>query len=133
MNYIKLKKNYGFYRYYGDDFRVEYPTGSGVRLSLRDIADALSERLTRLFLRGPDGRRPVFGPSALLQDDPHFRDHVLFHEFFHGDTGQGLGASHQTGWTGLVALLLHGRVSDDPTRMDMPTGQDQEPPPPARR
>ncbi len=129
VNFMLIESLYGFYRYYGDDFRVEYPTGSGIRLSLRDIGDALSERLTRLFLRGPDGRRPVFGPCPLLQDDPHFRDHVLFHEFFHGDTGQGLGASHQTGWTGLVALLLHGRVSDDPTLMDMPTGEDQEPSP----
>jgi hypothetical protein len=102
---------------------VEYPTGSGRTLSLREIGDELATRLTRLFLRGPDGRRPALGASALQQDNPHFRDHLLFHEFFHGDTGQGLGASHQTGWTGLVALLLHGRVEDDPTQMDMPTGE----------
>ncbi len=99
---------------------MEYPTGSGVKLSLREIADELSARLTRLFLRGPDGRRPIFGTVAKMQDDPHFRDHVLFYEYFHGDTGSGLGASHQTGWTGLVALLLHGREPDDPTQMDMP-------------
>ena len=129
VNFMLVESLYGFYRYYGDDFRVEYPTGSGVRLSLRDIADALSERLTRLFLRGPDGRRPVFGPSALLQDDPHFRDHVLFYEFFHGDTGQGLGASHQTGWTGLVALLLHGRVRMIRRASTCRPAKDQEQPP----
>ena len=123
VNFMLVEALYGFYHYYGDDFQVEYPTGSGVTLNLRDIADKLAERLTRLFLRGADGRRPIFGSSAIQQSDPHFRDHVLFHEFFHGDTGQGLGASHQTGWTGLVALLLHGRDDDDPTRMDMPTGE----------
>jgi hypothetical protein len=123
VNVMLIEALFGFHHYYGDDFRVEYPTGSGVTLSLREIAHELSGRLTRLFLRGADGRRPVFGDDARLQDDPHFRDHVLFYEFFHGDTGQGLGASHQTGWTGLVALLLHGRAPGDSTRMDMPTGQ----------
>jgi hypothetical protein len=122
VNFMFIEALYGFHRYYGDDFRVEYPTGSGVTLSLREIADELSVRLTRLFLRGPDGRRPVYGNSPKQQDDPHFRDHVLFYEYFHGDTGLGLGASHQTGWTGLVALLLHGREDDDPTRMAMPDG-----------
>jgi hypothetical protein len=123
VNFMLVESLYGFHRYYGDDFRVEYPVGSGATLSLREIADELSARLTRLFLRGPDGKRPVFGDAALLQDDPHFRDHVLFFEYFHGDTGQGLGASHQTGWTGLVALLLQGRTDEDPTSMDMP-GED---------
>jgi hypothetical protein len=122
VNFMLIESLYGFHRYYGDDFLVEYPTGSGKKLTLREIADALSVRLTRLFLRGPDGRRPVFGNSVLLQTNPHFRDHVLFYEFFDGDTGKGLGASHQTGWTGLVALLLQGRVGDDATAMDMPTG-----------
>ena len=122
VNFMLVESLYGFHHYYGDDFRVEYPTGSGVTLSLREIADKLSARLTRLFLRGADGRRPVFGGAALQQDDPRFRDHVLFYEYFHGDTGKGLGASHQTGWTALVALLLHGREADDPTQMDMPTG-----------
>jgi hypothetical protein len=122
VNFMLIEALCGFYHYYGDDFLVEYPTGSGKKLTLREIADALSVRLTRLFLRGPDGRRPVFGDNALLQNDPYFRDHVLFYEFFNGDTGKGLGAAHQTGWTGLVALLLQGRVSDDATAMDMPTG-----------
>jgi hypothetical protein len=127
VNYMLVEALYGFHHYYGDDFRVEYPTGSGVRLSLREIGDALSQRLTRLFLRGADGRRPVFGNVPVLQNDPHFRDHLLFHEFFHGDTGQGLGASHQTGWTGLVALLLLGREVDDATQMEMPTGDRENP------
>ncbi len=122
VNFMLVEALYGFHRYYGDDFRVDYPTGSGTMLSLRQIADELSHRLTRLFLLGPDGRRPAFGDSDRYRDDPRFRDNVLFFEYFHGDTGQGLGASHQTGWTGLVALLLHGRQADDPTQMDMPAG-----------
>jgi hypothetical protein len=109
VNYMLVEALHEFQRYYGDDFRVECPTGSGRFHALREIADELSLRLTRLFLRGPDGRRPVFGDVALLQHDPHFRDLLQFHEYFHGDTGRGLGASHQTGWTGLVALLLQPR------------------------
>ncbi|MGA9868540.1 MAG: hypothetical protein WBQ75_19100, partial [Acetobacteraceae bacterium] len=93
-----------------DDFRVECPTGSGRFLSLTEVAAELGRRLAGLFLRGTDGRRPVLGEDKRLQDDPRFRDHIPFHEYFHGDTGRGLGASHQTGWTGLVALLLQPRV-----------------------
>lgn len=122
INFMLVEAMYGFYRYYGDDFQVEYPTGSGMALTLRQIGDELATRLTSLFLRAPDGRRAVFGESAVQQNDPHFRDNVLFHEFFHGDTGEGLGASHQTGWTALIALLLHAREPDDPTLMDMPDG-----------
>jgi hypothetical protein len=106
VNYLLIESLRKFHTYYGDDFRVEYPTGSGANLSLAGIADALSGRLARLFLRGPDGRRPGIGPVAKAQSDPHFRDHVLFHEYFHGDDGRGLGAEHQTGWTGLIAALL---------------------------
>jgi hypothetical protein len=113
LNFMIIEAIYGFHRYYGDDFRVEYPTGSGTLLSLREVADALSARLTRLFLRGADGKRPAFGESELLQTNRHFRDNLLFHEFFHGDSGAGLGAAHQTGWTALVALLLHG-ANDGP-------------------
>lgn len=120
VNFMMIEALYGFHHYYGDDFRVEYPTGSGTELSLREIADLLSRRLTRLFLRAPDGRRPALGKLGPLQDDPQFRDHVLFHEYFHGDTGEGLGASHQTGWTGLVAVLLFGREEEDCTQMAMP-------------
>jgi len=95
-----------FHRYYGDDFRVECPTGSGVLCSLEEVAEMLSRRLVGLFLKDADGRRPIHGADEQAQTDPHFRDNVLFHEYFHGDTGRGLGASHQTGWTGCVALLL---------------------------
>ena len=97
-----------FHRYYGDDFQVECPTGSGHMVSLAGAADELARRLVRIFRRGADGRRPVFGDHPLYQDDPHFRDHLLFYECFHGDNGRGVGAAHQTGWTGLVADLLAG-------------------------
>ena len=97
-----------FHRYYGDDFQVECPTGSGHMVSLAGAADELARRLVWIFRRGADGRRPVFGDHPLLQDDPHFRDHLLFYECFHGDNGRGVGAAHQTGWTGLVADLLAG-------------------------
>ena len=106
VNYLLIESLYRFHSYYGDDFRIECPVGSGTMLHLGEVAAELSRRLCRIFLRGPDGRRPVFGDSPIEQNDPHFRDHVLFYEYFHGDTGRGLGASHQTGWTGLVALLL---------------------------
>jgi len=91
---------------FGRDFKIEFPTGSGTFLSLGAVASELSRRLTHLFLQDAAGRRPVYGNQAKLQTDPHFRDHVLFYEYFHGDTGQGLGASHQTGWTALVAKLI---------------------------
>ena len=100
-----------FYRYYGDDFLVECPVGSGQAASLKQVADELAGRLKALFLRGADGRRPFLGDDALSQTDPEFRDHMLFHEYFHGDTGRGLGAAHQTGWTGCIALLLAGPQS----------------------
>jgi hypothetical protein len=107
VNYLLIDSIREFHKYYGEDFKVECPVGSGKMLSLREVADELSRRLCRLFLRGADGRRPIFGDDLTLQTDPHFRDHLPFHEYFHGDTGRGLGASHQTGWTGLVALLLN--------------------------
>jgi hypothetical protein len=97
-----------FQRYYGDDFRVECPVGSGRLASLDEVATEIGARLTRLFLRDENGRRPFNGDNKTLQADPAFRDHILFNEYFHGDTGRGLGASHQTGWTGCVALLLAG-------------------------
>jgi hypothetical protein len=106
INYLLIEALEKFHHYYGDEFTVECPTGSGRRQTLGAIASELSRRLTRLFLRGPDGRRPVFGERPLLQTDPRWRDHVWFYEYFHGDTGAGLGASHQTGWTALVATLL---------------------------
>jgi hypothetical protein len=113
VNYLLVESLREFHRYYGDDFTVECPVGSGQRMTLREVADELSRRLARLFLRGPDGRRPAFGDDRLFQQDPAFRDHLLFHEYFHGDTGRGVGAAHQTGWTGLVALLLQPRTESN--------------------
>jgi hypothetical protein len=106
LNYLLVEALRAYQEYYSDDFLVEYPTGSGTTLPLRSIADDLSQRLTGIFLRGPDGRRPVFGDHQTLQTDPHWRDLLPFHEYFHGDTAAGLGAGHQTGWTALVANLL---------------------------
>ena len=106
VNFLLIESLRRFHRYYGDDFRVECPVGSGRYLNLEEVATELSRRLSRLFLIDENGRRPVFGDSACHQSDPAFRDNVLFYEYFHGDSGRGVGASHQTGWTGLVALLL---------------------------
>ena len=94
------------YTYYGDEFRVECPTGSGQQMTLLEVAKELGERLTRLFLRSPEGRRPVFGTAAKFQEDPHWCDLLQFYEYFHGDNGAGLGASHQTGWTGCIARII---------------------------
>jgi hypothetical protein len=107
VNFLIIESLQKFHQYYGDDFKVECPTGSGRLASVGEVATELSARLAKVFLRNADGDRPVFGDDRRLQTDPHFRDHVLFHEYFHGDTGRGVGASHQTGWTGLVAKLLH--------------------------
>ncbi|MCC6640887.1 MAG: glucosidase, partial [Deltaproteobacteria bacterium] len=106
VNHLIIESLQKFHAYYGDEFLVECPTGSGKMLTLGEVARDLGARLTRLFLRGADGRRPVFGPSEKLQRDPHFRDLLRFSEYFDGDTGRGLGAEHQTGWTALVAKLL---------------------------
>jgi hypothetical protein len=95
-----------FYLYYGDEFTIECPTGSGRRMTLFEIAKEISDRLARIFLVDSDGRRPVLGATQKFQEDPHWRDCLLFYEYFHGDTGAGLGASHQTGWTGLVAKQI---------------------------
>ena len=106
VNYLLVTSLRRFADYYGEEFKVECPTNSGKLLSIREIADELALRLTRLFHKDDAGHRPVFGEQAKLQNDPHFRDYILFHEFFHGDSGRGAGASHQTGWTGLAARLL---------------------------
>jgi hypothetical protein len=106
LNYLLVESLQKFQRYFGDDFTVECPTGSGQMLTLGEVAAELSRRLSRIFLRSDDGRRAVFGDVERFQRDPHWRDYVPFHEYFHGDTGRGVGASHQTGWTALVAKLL---------------------------
>ena len=114
VNFMIVVSLHRYHVFYGDDFVVEHPAGSGNRMTLDKVATELAGRLTRLFLRDAAGRRPYLGDSRIEQDDPHFRDKLLFHEHFHGDTGRGLGAAHQTGWTGLVALLLHPRHQLDP-------------------
>ena len=107
MNVIIIRALLNFYLYYGDNFRIECPTGSGRLMNLYEVAAEISERLTRIFLRDDAGRRPVYGGTEKFQSDPHWREHILFYEYFHADNGAGLGASHQTGWTGVVARLIH--------------------------
>jgi hypothetical protein len=109
VNYLLIESLQKFHHYYGDDFKVECPTGSGQFMTIAEVADELSRRLARIFLKGDDSQRPVLKYHPKLATDPHFRDHILFHEYFHGDNGRGVGASHQTGWTGLVAKLLQPR------------------------
>jgi hypothetical protein len=118
VNYLLVESLYEFHRYYGDDFLVEFPVGSGQRVTLTAIADELRERLARLFLRGADGRRPCLGRQAPSPAEPS-GDDLLFNEYFHGETGAGFGASHQTGWTGLIALLLHPRDPHNPCLLDI--------------
>ncbi len=110
MNFLIVEALDRFHDYYGRDFLVECPTASGQYRTLRDIADEIADRLNSLFLRGADGKRPIYGDCDKLQHDPHFAGLIWFHEYFHGDSGKGLGASHQTGWTGLVANLLARRA-----------------------
>jgi hypothetical protein len=105
MNVLLIRALVQFYAYYGDSFRIECPTGSGQTMTLFEVAKEISARLERIFLRDDDGRRPVFGGTEKFQQDPHWRDCIPFYEYFHGDNGAGLGASHQTGWTALVAVL----------------------------
>ena len=106
VNYLLIESLQKFHYFYRDTLKVEFPTGSQTTLDLWQIATELSRRLTRIFLRGTDGRRPVYGGTEKFQRDPHWRDLVLFYEYFHGDNGAGIGAGHQTGWTGIVAKLL---------------------------
>ncbi len=106
VNFLLIDAMHEFHRYYGDDFRIECPTGSGHFVSIAEAADEVSRRLVSIFLPGPDGARPFHAHMPAYALDPHFKDHLHFHEYFHGDTGRGEGASHQTGWTGLVANLI---------------------------
>jgi len=106
LNFLLIESLQRFHYFAGDALKVEFPTGSGCQMTLWNVAAEISRRLSRIFLRGPDGRRPVYGDIGKFQTDPHWRDLILFYEYFHGETGQGLGASHQTGWTALVAKML---------------------------
>ncbi len=106
VNALFIRALLSFYLYYGDSFKIECPTGSGIQMNLFEVAREIASRLTRIFLRDQSGRRPVYGASEKFQSDPHWRDYLLFFEYFNGDNGAGLGASHQTGWTGIVAKLM---------------------------
>jgi hypothetical protein len=112
VNALIVRALLNLHNFYGDDFKVQCPTGSGKYMTLFEVAQEISARLAGIFLRNKDGQRPVYGGTTKFQEDPHWRDLILFYEYFHGDNGAGLGASHQTGWTGLVAVLLDffGRV-----------------------
>jgi len=112
VNALLIRALASFYLYYGDDFKIECPTGSGKMMTLFEVSREIANRLTRIFLRDESGRRPVYGGTEKFQTDPHWKDYILFYEYFHGDNGAGLGAAHQTGWTGVVAKLieLFGRL-----------------------
>jgi hypothetical protein len=112
VNALIIRALQNFYLYYGDNFKIECPTGSGRLMNLFEVSKEISDRLIGTFTRDEHGRRPVYGGIEKFQTDPHWRDYILFYEYFHGDNGAGLGASHQTGWTGLVATLieLYGSV-----------------------
>ncbi|MEO8453252.1 MAG: glucosidase, partial [Gemmatimonadota bacterium] len=115
VNYLLIESLQRFHYYYDDQLMIECPTGSGRHLTLDQVAAELTRRLTSIFKADSAGRRPVLANHPKLETDPHFRDYVLFHEYFHGDTGRGVGASHQTGWTGLIAKLLMPRVVEGPS------------------
>jgi hypothetical protein len=106
VNFLILGSLYRLYGFYGDTFTIECPTLSGQFMSLFEVAQELSNRLIRIFLPDANGRRPVYGATEKFQTDPHWKDYVLFYEYFHGDNGAGIGASHQTGWTGVIARII---------------------------
>jgi hypothetical protein len=106
VNALILRALYQFYQFYGDDFKIECPTGSGTMMTLFEVAAEINRRLSNIFLRDKKGRRAVYGGMDRFQNDPYWKDLIQFHEYFHGENGAGLGASHQTGWTGVVAYLM---------------------------
>jgi len=120
VNFLLIESLQKFHFFLGSGYKVEFPYGCGHQKDLWQVAGELSRRMTHIFLRDKTGRRPVFGSSDKFQNDPHWQDHVLFYEYFHGDNGAGVGASHQTGWTGLVAKLVQQVYASKPEKM---TGQ----------
>jgi hypothetical protein len=112
VNIMLIRALQNYYLYYGDNFKIECPTGSGKMMNLFEVSKEIADRLSRIFLRNEEGKRPVYGGTDKFQNDPNWRDHILFFEYFHGDNGAGLGANHQTGWTGLVAktIQLYGML-----------------------
>ena len=128
VNYLVIDALERYQRFYGDDLEFEYPTGSGKRLTLDLIIADLQDRLISLFTRDADGRRACFGGTERMQTDPAWKDNILFHEYFHGDDGSGLGASHQTGWTGIVAdLIIRSRRGEYRRLTDVLTREQQLP------
>jgi hypothetical protein len=117
VNALIIRALLQYYAYYGNEFTVECPTGSGRQMNLYQIAEEISRRLAGMFLKGKDGTRPVYGGEQKLQQDPHWRDYLQFYEYFHGDSGAGLGASHQTGWTGFIARGLHFFATTNPEQV----------------
>ena len=113
VNFMIIRALVTYYCYYGKDFKVELPTGSGHMANLYEVAENLAHRLTSIFEQDSEGRRPVFGSQQTFQNDPNWKDHLLFYEYFHGDNGAGIGASHQTGWSGLVANLIQFFVQNN--------------------
>ena len=107
VNALIIRALLQYYSYYGNDFTVECPTGSGRQMNLYQVAEEISRRLVNIFLKDKNGRRPVYGGTREFQEDPHWRDCLQFFEYFHGDNGAGLGANHQTGWTGIIARVMH--------------------------
>ena len=107
VNALIIRALLQYHAYYGDAFTIECPTGSGKKLTLYQVAETISQRLSNMFLKDEQGRRPINGGEQKFQEDPHWRDLIQFYEYFHGDNGAGLGASHQTGWTGVIARVLH--------------------------
>jgi len=127
VNYLLVESLQRFHYYYGEDFKIECPSGSGVFMTLDNAADELSKRLSALFLLNKEGKRPVLGDNHKMQTDPNFNNYLLFYEYFHGDSGRGVGASHQTGWTALVAKLLQPRREEQP--LAIPAAQQPTPAP----
>ncbi|MGH7142775.1 MAG: MGH1-like glycoside hydrolase domain-containing protein, partial [Planctomycetota bacterium] len=127
--YLLIESLRRFHGYYGDDFKIECPTHSGKWVTIRQAADEVAARMTQIFLRDARGRRAVFGANERLQNDPHFRDYLQFHEYFSGDDGRGLGAAHQTGWTGLIATLLRPSAAAQPAVAPPGAAAQKEPAP----
>jgi hypothetical protein len=117
VNALIVRALLQYYSYYGDAFTVECPTGSGRHLNLYQVAEEIVRRLADIFLKDGDGRRPVYGGTKKFQEDPHWHDLIQFYEYFHGDNGAGLGASHQTGWTGIIARAMHLFASVSPEQL----------------
>jgi hypothetical protein len=123
VNALIVRALLNYYSYFGNDFTVECPTGSGRRMNLYEVAEEIARRLANIFLKDASGRRPVYGGARKFQEDPHWHDYVPFYEYFHGDNGAGLGASHQTGWTGVIARAMHLFATVRPDAMLHPAGK----------